>query len=131
MLAGIGVFIVAYASLDSSTSVYGWRRNMVVHSALVAAFSARVIFTLMIPFSVSVDGICGLASIQLIESISPFLLPPEPVGDFEQVGFLAAFVLTLVQGLVLNCLVLAVALIFASIQCVIIVITGESFREQY
>jgi hypothetical protein len=113
MLLGILCFVVAYVWLDSKTYHRIWRRHPFVRRMLMFGYGTRIAISIIFPAGVTVDLICGL----LAYSIVGFVVEPNSPNGIEKepATFGTTFLLTIVQGTILNILLAAWCLICSGI----------------
>lgn len=104
MSLGICVFIALYTWGDQFTQTAHWRKIPAVTLALKIGYTTRLMLSVIFPVGALLDVVCGLLSVAIVEAAAPNLRShPGGAADLEgSVGFLGAFLITLVQGLVLN-----------------------------
>jgi hypothetical protein len=119
MLLGILCFIVAYVWLDYHTHYQVWRRHPFVRRMLVFGYGTRVAISLVFPVGSAVDLVSGMMAYSVVGMI---FNPNSPEGIEKQaVSFGVTFLLTMVQGAILNiilaawCLVCSVIVLFFSL----------------
>lgn len=98
MLAGIGVFIVAYTVGDQITQRQPWRQRRETRLALKIGYGTRLGISIIFPIGAFLDMFCGIISISASSAIFG-----EPFAD--QTGFAFCFATTLIQGTILNIIV--------------------------
>ncbi len=104
MILGVCVFIALYTWVDQFTQLQAWRRVFPVPLTLKIGYITRLLLSVVFPIGAGLDLICGLMSVGIVESILPTIRShPGGAADMEgEVGFLGAFIITLVQGITLN-----------------------------
>ena len=110
MLCGVGVFVLLYTALECS-SVY---RQLIdaphVRRTLLIGYGTRLLMSLLFPVGLTLDMFLGVIAVSLVETAMSI-----PYGsDASRLTFAVVFVTTLVQGVLLNLVLVAyMALIFA------------------
>lgn len=100
MTSGIFVFIVAYTVVECSSfyqqvmTLPDWRRTALI------GYGTRVLISIVLPIGATLDMFVGAFSMSLVESLSLFQASERP-------PFLQVFITTLVQGVLLNIVLLA------------------------
>lgn len=108
MCLGILIFIVGYTLVDQLTQLQPWRRNRQVSLALKIGYTTRVLATVIFPIGGGLDLMCGLFSVGIVQSVVPSLIQhPGGAADLEgKATFVGALLVTLVQGGILNIVLL-------------------------
>ena len=108
MSLGIAVFIILYTWGDQATQRAGWRQIPAVALTLKIGYTTRVMLSVIFPVGALLDVVCGMVSVAIVEAVAPSLRSsPDVAANFDgSVGFLGAFVITLVQGVFLNVVLL-------------------------
>ncbi len=104
MCTGIALFIALYTFADQHSLRHSWRQSRNVALTLRIGYITRVLISIVFPIGASIDVICGLMSIGIVETVFPFLFdqPSERVSIARSAGFAGTLLVTLVQGVVLN-----------------------------
>ncbi len=104
MCLGIALFVVLYTWADQLTQRQAWRQLAITRLTLKIGYGTRLLMSVVFPLGASLDLICGLMSVGLVQSLWPELVEhPGGAADLEgRVGFVGALLITLVQGVVLN-----------------------------
>ena len=115
MVCGVAVFVVGYTLLDFRTAGHPIRGDRVVRRTLRIAYGTRILFSVLFPVALYLDGMCGIVAIALIRAVTGF-----DITVSDPIGFGAAFITTLVQGGVLNAVLAAYALVVHLLQRAVI-----------
>jgi NADH:ubiquinone oxidoreductase subunit 6 (subunit J) len=117
MLVGIGIFIAIYTCVDQLTQASRWRRHRPVSLTLKVGYATRILISLIFPIGASIDVICGLFSIGIVQTVVPSLIRNMKDGsDFgENATFLGALLVTLIQGSILNLVLFAYMLLVLAV----------------
>ncbi|MCA9159938.1 MAG: hypothetical protein KDA72_16510 [Planctomycetales bacterium] len=104
MCLGIAIFIGLYTVADQCTLLHPWRQSRNVALTLRIGYVTRILISIVFPVGATIDVICGLMSVGIVETILP--MDHSHSGGLTYVGgevrFLGALLITLVQGVVLN-----------------------------
>jgi hypothetical protein len=102
MFLGVACFILAYALLGCTPAVQRWRRSPRFRRTVQIGYGTRmgmsvlsITFFAGSPFPIIVDMWCGMLAMGVVENVNPYESEP-----------LSIFLTTIVQGLLLNCLLL-------------------------
>ncbi|MEM8911494.1 MAG: hypothetical protein AAGC97_06960 [Planctomycetota bacterium] len=109
MLAGVVFFIIAYSWADIATASTWWRQRKLIRRTLVTTYSLRILMTLVFPVGGYIDMMVGVASMVTVGAVTG----TSPEGD--QFGFWLAFATAIVQGLLLNLMLLVFAIVILPI----------------
>ena len=108
MLLGVGVFIALYTWADQATQTRSWRHVFPVPLTLKIGYVTRMVISIIFPVGIFLDLFCGFFSVGIVQSVLPFLR--STTGDAADLdsstGFLGALIITVVQGVVLNIVLL-------------------------
>jgi hypothetical protein len=111
MLLGILVFIIGYICADQSRFAHRLRQNRNTQIALRFTYGTRIAISVLFPVAGFVDALVGMASISItFTAMQAVGLDPRlsnPTARFDEAGFVACFVTTIVQGVLLNCVLAA------------------------
>ncbi|WDQ14705.1 hypothetical protein [Rhodopirellula sp. P2] len=102
MVTGIAIFIAGYVWADLVTRSQAWRRSRHITATMRTVYVLRLVASVILPAGMIVDMFSGMLAIMIVTGISQF----EAESEF---GFLSAVGTTLVQGVLLNVVLLIVA----------------------
>lgn len=115
MIVGVAIFIALYTIGDQKTKHSAWRRNSSLRLTLKIAYITRIAISIILPVGGMLDLFCGLFSVSIVEFLlnNKMSLNVGPEGEALRggAGFFAALFTTLVQGLVLNVVLMGYALV--------------------
>lgn len=107
MCLGIAMFIAAYTVGDQLTQGQPWRCRKPVRLAMKIGYGTRLLISIIFPLGASLDLVCGMFSASMASLLTRPILPStrgEPlVGEAD---FLTCLLTTLIQGTVLNVVLL-------------------------
>jgi hypothetical protein len=107
MATGVLLFIVAYTLIGSSKWAKRARRNRVFRRTVQIGYGTRIAISVIFPVSFILDGLLGGISISATDSL--FSIEP-PVrwypNDGNNIGFVPVFFTTILQGCLLNVVLL-------------------------
>lgn len=103
MITGIGIFIAAYVWADLVTRNRPWRRYRNITITLRTVYVLRLVLSVILPAGMVVDMFTGMLAIVAVTSIGQF----EGNAGF---GYLSTVFTTLIQGVLLNILLMVLAL---------------------
>ncbi len=107
MLTGVGLFIVGYTCLSSTRTFRRLRRQPFVMPCLYAGYGLRVFITVAFPVGLYADLVCGLLTSAILDAV---------LGHAPNDRFFITLVWTLLQGVVLNLILLIVMLLVYAAQ---------------
>jgi hypothetical protein len=96
MLLGILAFVAGYTWLDRYTATRHWRRDSKTQRTLRVAYGTRIALSVLFPIGAWMDVILGATSVHLY-----YLASGEHI-DNESFGVVDTFLTTLIQGCLLN-----------------------------
>lgn len=101
--------------LDCITHNRAWRQDRRTKLTLRIGYVSRMILSVVFPVSGFVDAVCGAISIQLVT------WGARPFGELSEYspGFLVVLAITLVQGIVLNIVLVGFMMIVHAFQLAI------------
>ncbi len=108
MLCGIAVFVLGYTALSSTEQFARFEARPFVRRTLLIGYCTRLAISIVFPVGMFVDLFPGLISIELVKTV----LHNEQSFEF-------AFVTTLVQGCLVNCILGGYMLIVYGIHCAV------------
>lgn len=115
MLTGVLIFICGYTLADQWTQKARWRRDYAIRLSLKIGYITRMAVSVIFPVGGFLDVVCGMFSISAVEFISATDIRGGLGGMDEAArlgaGFLLVLLTTLVQGVVLNILLLGYTLV--------------------
>jgi hypothetical protein len=100
MLAGIFVFVLGYTLIECTYYYQQIITRPYVHRTALIGYGTRILISVIFPIGLFVDMFTGMLSVSFIESI----FATSERGP--NAGFLPVFLTTLVQGVLLNALLL-------------------------
>lgn len=108
MLLGVGIFIAIYTVADQATQSRSWRHIPPIPLTLKIGYVTRIVISIVFPIGIFLDLFCGFFSVGIVETVLPLTQSSQDgTGDFAgSTGFLGALLITLVQGVVLNIVLL-------------------------
>ena len=108
MITGVLLFAIGYTALDYGTRFREFRKNPTISSTLKVVYGTRIIITILVPVAAYLDLVCGMGAVVLSQA---FLGEFGYSGDLAVQTYIGATVTTLIQGFILN----FVLLIYASL----------------
>lgn len=102
MVTGIAVFIVGYVWADLVTRPQSWRHSQQITATLRTVYVLRLVASVIFPAGMFLDMFSGMLAVMLVAGVSRL----EAENEF---GFVTAFCTTLVQGVLLNVVLLILA----------------------
>ncbi|WP_047813523.1 hypothetical protein [Rhodopirellula islandica] len=102
MVTGIVIFIVGYVWADLVTRSQSWRHSRQIAATLRTVYVLRLVASVILPAGMIVDMFSGMLAVMIVAGVRQF----ETESEF---GFLSAVCTTLVQGVLLNVVLLIVA----------------------
>lgn len=111
MLLGVGIFIALYTWADQATQSRSWRHVFPVPLTLKIGYVTRIVISIIFPIGIFLDLFCGFLSVGIVQAVLPSLRSPssDSGGLESSAGFFGALIITLVQGVVLNIVLLGYA----------------------
>lgn len=117
MIAGVILFIVAYTLVTSTERFSRFERRPFIRRTMVIGYGTRVVCSLFYPAGVILDFIPGLISVMFVEAIWTGGAGGGRSGiTAVQPSFFATFAITLIQGTLLNTILIVFMAIVYSIQ---------------
>jgi len=105
MLMGVATFVLAYAWISGAQWVHHARSQRFVDRTLMIGYGTRVAISFILPVGIAVDLFVGMFAVQTVQ------------GFFgEDHGFWVTYLTTLVQGALLNVLLLAFMAVVYAVQ---------------
>lgn len=105
MLLGVATFIVAYALVAASDVVHVWRSKPFVSRTIKIGYGVRVLVSAAFPVGMAVDFFPGVIA---VKTVGLFFRPSN--------GFVATYIITLLQGVFLNIILFVFMLLVYGIQ---------------
>jgi large-conductance mechanosensitive channel len=102
MVTGIAIFIVGYVWADLVTRPQSWRHSPQITATLRTVYVLRMVASVVLPAGMIVDMFSGMLAVMIVAGVNQFETEPE-------FGFVSAVCTTLVQGVLLNVILLIVA----------------------
>ena len=110
MLCGIAVFIVAYTIVDVLYLGRHVAASQRLRRTVYFGYGLRLFMSIVFPIGIIVDMICGMLSVSFVQNILGLEVGHGLTNGQNQVisslPFLSVFITTIVQGCILNCIVL-------------------------
>jgi hypothetical protein len=106
MLLGIGCFIALYIYVDRMTENWAWRKTTIIRRLLVFCYGCRIAISIIYPLGVTIDMLAGLVSMAIVGADFTPRRDTDVVPE-EPMSFLLTFVLTIIQGTLLNVILAA------------------------
>lgn len=132
MCLGVAIFIMAYTIGDGVTASKNWRRDRRTRLTLRIGFITRMVISVVFPLGGAIDLFCGINSVRFVGLIMQFNSEQPNSANFIQ-----TLVITLVQGIILNAVLVGYMLIVHTIQLAISsrfasakVLNNESFQPE-
>jgi len=111
MLCGIGIFVLAYTALECSDVYRQVISAPYVRRTLQIGYGTRLLLSLLFPLGLGLDVFLGLIAVGLVQAT---MSVPYGAGQASAVPFGVVLLTTLVQGVLLNLVLVAyMALVFA------------------
>lgn len=111
MLSGIFCFVVAYAIAEANEAVYQFRLLPHVNATLKVGFGLRLLISLLFPVGMFFDLWLGMVSVSTCERLLGRGPDPVNVNSGPPEDFAAFFVTTIIQGLLINAVLVAFMLV--------------------
>lgn len=106
MATGIFLFICGYVWLDRYTWNFPWRQNLVIRRILRIMYSTRVIISCSM-IGTPLDMVCGVLSMSIATMVTrPFGNTDLFLGGDPIESFIGALIATIVQGTLLNAILI-------------------------
>ncbi len=103
MVTGIAIFVAGYVWADLVTRNRPWRRYRNIRITLRTVYILRLIVSIILPAGMIVDMFTGMIAVVTVTSITQF-------DDGTGLGFISTVFTTLIQGVLLNILLMVLAL---------------------
>ena len=103
MTLGIIAFVIAYTAIECTPYFQRVMRDRLLRRTLKIGFGTRIGISLLFPFGIYLDLFIGFLSVSITESLFPNSLG---LDDAQTGMFLAFFGTTILQGLLLNAMLL-------------------------
>lgn len=103
MVTGIAIFVAGYVWADLVTRNRPWRRYRNIRITLRTVYILRLIVSVILPAGMIVDMFTGMIAVVTVTSITQ-------LNDGTGLGFISTVFTTLVQGVLLNILLMVLAL---------------------
>ncbi|CAD78302.1 MAG TPA: hypothetical protein DDX19_10760 [Rhodopirellula baltica] len=103
MVTGIAIFVAGYVWADLVTRNRPWRRYRNIRITLRTVYILRLIVSIILPAGMIVDMFTGMIAVVTVTSISQ-------LNDGTGLGFISTVFTTLIQGVLLNILLMVLAL---------------------
>lgn len=103
MVTGIAIFVAGYVWADLVTRNRPWRRYRNIRITLRTVYILRLIVSVILPAGMIVDMFTGMIAVVTVTSITQF-------DNGAGLGFISTVFTTLIQGVLLNILLMVLAL---------------------
>lgn len=107
MLTGIGIFVLAYTAVSSLRAVETFKRRPFVGRTLKIGYGTRIALSILFPAGLTLDLWCGIAAVSITDLKH---------GAGNSFGLILAT--TLVQGVILNCILMVYMALIYGVQWV-------------
>ncbi|QDV27072.1 hypothetical protein [Aureliella helgolandensis] len=117
MATGIAIFIAAYTIADQITQRHPWRARRIIRQVLKTGYISRIVITVIFPVGAWLDMICGLFSVGLTNRLRHSNWGdnfPRTRDGQDAMTFVDCLLTTLIQGVLLNLVLLAYMLVIAA-----------------
>ena len=115
MLSGIAVFVLAYTAAEGTSSYRLLVRQPCVRRTLLIGYGTRLVLSILFPLGLTLDMFVGMISLRIVSAVH---IDELSLAGQESGGpaFLVVFLTTIVQGSLLNTLLLLYMLCLYAIQ---------------
>ncbi|WP_039963333.1 hypothetical protein [Rhodopirellula europaea] len=103
MVTGIAIFVAGYVWADLVTRNRPWRRYRNIRITLRTVYVLRLIVSIILPAGMIVDMFTGMIAVVTVTSVAR-------LDDGTGLGFISTVFTTLIQGVLLNILLMVLAL---------------------
>jgi len=125
MIFGVATFVVAYVWWDLRSVARAWRRNPRLVFVLRIGYWTRIVCSIIFPVGMLLDLWCGMLAFSAMASIWEIVLGgmwrsgAGGLSPQQQQSFLFCYLMTLLQGLLLNVVLAGYMLIVAGVIAVV------------
>lgn len=110
MVTGIIIFVIGYTVLDVRTRKHPLRQRPDVKTTLTITYGTRMAISILFPLGMFADIFCGIVAVGATE-----WLFNSASFDAPSQGFMPTLVTTLIQGVLLNCVLAGYGLVVYAI----------------
>ena len=127
MLAGILVFVLAYTAVECTRYYHQIISLPHVHLTALIGYGTRILISLIFPIGLTIDMFTGIISVSLVDSL---LGSGTRLESTAPVSAVSVFLTTVVQGVLLNLMLLAYMFIVYAGLRVLSVVRGRMRRPE-